>query len=117
MGGDECARGHPRGALVKRGEVCWAELETEGRRPVCILTRDEAIPTLQNVVVATITGRKRGLESEVALGPEDGMPRECAISLDNLRTVPKALLTEPITMLGPEKLAELCRALNTAVDC
>ena len=45
------------------------------------------------------------------------MPRECVISLDNLRTVPKALLTEPITMLGPERLDEICRALNTAADC
>ena len=93
------------------------ELEAEGRRPVCILTRDEAIPTLRNVVVAIITGRNRGLESEVTLGAEDGMPQECVISLDNLRTVPKALLTEPITILGAEKLTELCRALNTAVDC
>jgi len=39
------------------------------------------------------------------------------ISLDNVRTVPKALLTEPITMLASEKLADLCRALNAAVDC
>lgn len=92
-------------------------LESEGRHPVCILTRDEAIPGLRNVVVAIITGRIRGLGSEVALGPDDGMPQECAISLDNLRTVPKALLAEPITMLGAGKLNELCGALNAAVDC
>jgi mRNA interferase MazF len=69
------------------------------------------------LVVAIITGRKRGLKSEVALGPEDGMPQECVISFDNLRTVPKALLTEPITTLGAERLDELCRALNRAMDC
>lgn len=109
--------------MVKRGQVCWLELETEGRHPVCVLTRDEVLGSLRNVVVAIVTGRIRGLDSEVTLGAEDGMPRECVISLDNLRTVPKALLTEPITMLGPEKLAALCRAhpeghrLNTAVDC
>lgn len=45
------------------------------------------------------------------------MPRECVISLEDLRTVPKALLSEPITMLGVEKLNDVCRALNTAVDC
>jgi mRNA interferase MazF len=117
VGARERPRGDPRRALVARGEVCWLELPEEGRRPVCVLTREEAIPSLRNAVVAIITGRKRGLDSEVALGPEDGMPRECVISLDNLRTVPKALLTEPITMLGAEKLTELCRALNTAVDC
>jgi mRNA-degrading endonuclease toxin of MazEF toxin-antitoxin module len=58
-----------------------------------------------------------GLQSEVPLGPEDGMSAECAISLDNLRTVPKALLTEPITKLGPDKISEVCRALDYATSC
>jgi mRNA interferase MazF len=103
--------------LVSRGEVCWLELAEEGRRPVCVLTRDEAIPGLRNVVVALVTGRVRGLSSEVVLGPEDGMPKECAISLDNLRTVPKALLIEAITELGPEKMAAVCAALAAATGC
>lgn len=45
------------------------------------------------------------------------MPRPCAISLDNLRTVPKAQLVQPITMLGSDKLALLCKALRAATDC
>lgn len=85
-------------------------MEAEGRHPVCVLTRNEAIPRLDNVVVATISSRTWGLQSEVPLGPEDGMPRECAISLDNLRTVPEALLVQPITKLGPQKLDECGRA-------
>jgi mRNA interferase MazF len=103
--------------LVGRGEICWLDLADEGRRPVCVLTRDQAIPRLRNVVVALITGRVRGLQSEVPLGPEDGMPRECAISLDNLRTVPKALLIEPITKLEAEKIDAVCRAMNYASAC
>ena len=82
-----------------------------------MLTRDEAIPRLRNVVVALITGRQRGLSSEVALGPEDGMARECVVSLDNLRTVPKAQLVEPITELGGEMLDKLCQALAAASGC
>ena len=69
------------------------------------------------MVVALVTGRVRGLRSEVLLGAADGMPQECAISLDNLRTVPKALLVEPITELSSEKLDELCRALDVASGC
>ena len=84
---------------------------------MCVLTRDAAIPTLANVVVALVTTRVRGLPSEVLLGPEDGLPRPCVISLDNLRTVPKAQLVEPITTLSPEKLAALCSALRSATDC
>lgn len=42
------------------------------------------------------------------LDPDDGMPRECTISLDNLPTVPKALLVEPITQLEAAKMTEVC---------
>ena len=79
--------------MVARGEVRWPELEQEGRRPVVVLTRDEALPGLRNVVVALVTRTVRGIQTEVEIGPSDGMPIECAVSLDNLRTVPRALLT------------------------
>lgn len=59
----------------------------------------------------------RGIETEVQLDASDGMPRECAISLDNLRAVPKALLVEPITELGAGKMAEVCKALEAAAGC
>jgi mRNA-degrading endonuclease toxin of MazEF toxin-antitoxin module len=49
---------------------------------------------------------KRGVASEVPLGPDDGLPRDCALSLDNLRTVPRAQLAEPIVALA-----------NTATGC
>ncbi|MGA8354000.1 MAG: type II toxin-antitoxin system PemK/MazF family toxin [Solirubrobacteraceae bacterium] len=117
MGRDQRSRGSARRTLVRRGGVFWLELELEGRRPVCVLTRDAAIPTLANLAVALITTRVRGIPSEVPLGAEDGLPRPCAISLDNLRTVPKAQLVQPITMLGPDKLALLCKALQAATDC
>ena len=97
--------------MVARGEVCWLELEEEGRRPVLVLTRDEALPRLPNVVVALVTRTVRGIETEVAIGPADGMPVECAVSLDNLRTVSCALLTEPITKLDPARMEAVCRAL------
>lgn len=103
--------------MVARGAILWLELEDEGRRPVCVLTRNEAIPRLRNVVVALVTGRRRGLQSEVVLSPEDGMPRDCVVSLDNLRTVPKAMLTEPVTELGADRMSEVCRALDFASGC
>lgn len=45
------------------------------------------------------------------------MPVECAVSLDNLRTVPQALLTESITRLSPRRMDEICRALSQATGC
>ena len=103
--------------MVARGEVRWLELEEEGRRPVVVLTRDEAIPRLRNVVVALVTRTVRGIDTEVPLGPADGMPVECAVSLDNVRTVPRALLTEPITRLDQVKLDAICRALGRSAGC
>jgi mRNA interferase MazF len=103
--------------LVARGEVRWLELEEEGRRPVVVLTHDEALPRLRNVVVALVTRTIRGIDTEVELGPPDGMPVTCAVSLDNLRTVPRALLTEPITRLEPAKLNAVCRALRHSTGC
>jgi mRNA interferase MazF len=103
--------------VVARGEVRWLELEEEGRRPVLVLTRDAALPTLRNIVVALVTRTVRGIESEVAIGPADGMPVECAVSLDNLRTVPRALLTEPITKLEAARMDAVCRALANSAGC
>ena len=45
------------------------------------------------------------------------MPKDCALSFDDLTTVPKALLTERITRLNRAKLGELCAALKVATGC
>jgi mRNA-degrading endonuclease toxin of MazEF toxin-antitoxin module len=36
---------------------------------------------------------------------------------DNLRTVPRALLTEPITKLDPARMGAVCRALAHSAGC
>jgi mRNA interferase MazF len=103
--------------VVARGEVRWLKLEDEGRRPVVVLTRDDALPRLRNVVVALVTRSVRGIGTEVEIGPADGMPVECAVSLDNLRTVPQALLTRPITKLDATRMSAICQALAHATAC
>ena len=102
---------------MTRGEVWWMEHPAAGRRPACILTRAEAVPVLRRVVVAPATTRIRHVPSEVYLSTEDGMPRPCALSLDNLRTVPKAILTERITTLDTATMVALCRSLELATGC
>ena len=102
---------------MNRGEIWWLEHPDTGRHPVCILTRQAAIPVLTTVLVAPATTTIRDIPTEVRLGRDDGMPQECALTLDNLGPVDKALLTARITRLGAAKLAELCAALNAAVEC
>jgi mRNA interferase MazF len=102
---------------MNRGEVWWVELPDAGRRPACIVTRQAAIPVLNAVLVAPATRTVRGIPTEVPLGIGDGMPDECALAMDNLTTVPKALLTERITRLGPPKLGAVCEAVAVASGC
>jgi mRNA interferase MazF len=103
--------------MVSRGDICWLELPDEKRRPALVLTRDEAIPAMQKVIIAYLTSRIRGIPTEIPLGPEDGMPRECAVSFDNVRAVPKALLSDPITSLAGKRMREVCKALAIATGC
>jgi mRNA interferase MazF len=102
---------------VNRGEVWWLEHPEGGRRPACVLTRQGAIPVLNAVLVVPATRTVRGVPTEVELGPDDGMPADCALTFDNVGVVPKALLSQRITRLGPAKLAELCAALDVAIGC
>jgi mRNA interferase MazF len=99
---------------VNRGEVWWLEHPEAGRRPACVLTRDAAIPVLSSVLVAPATRTIRGIPTELVMTRRDGMPERCALSFDNVTTVPKALLTERITRVPDAKLDGLCSALRTA---
>jgi len=72
---------------------------------------------MRNVTVAYLTRTIRGIPSEVCLGSADGMPDECVVSLDNLRTVSQARLTDPITSLAGKRMQEVCRALAIATGC
>ena len=53
--------------LPRQGEVWWAEAEDK-RRPVLVVTRNEAIRGPEPVVVAPVT-RTVGIPTEVPLGP------------------------------------------------
>jgi mRNA interferase MazF len=72
---------------------------------------------MRKVVVAYLTSTIRGIPTEVHLEPPDGVPDECVVSLDNLRTVSKSLLSEPITSLSGARMHEVCRALAIATGC
>jgi mRNA interferase MazF len=97
-------------------EVWWAELPAPaGRRPVVLLSRNEAYAVRELVTVALVTTRIRRIPTEVMLGRGEGLPRRCVANLDSLATVPKRLLTERLATLGPAKLSAIDRALRFAL--
>jgi mRNA interferase MazF len=102
---------------VRRGEVWWYEPPNAKRRPVLILTRDEAIGRVRDVIAVPATGTIRNLDTEIEIGVADGMPIECALAIDNTLSAEKTFLAEQITTLSPEKLAAVCAKLVAATGC
>lgn len=86
-----------------------------GRRPVVLLSRDEAYAVRDFVMVAPVTGRIRRIRAEVPLGPEDGLPRPCVANLDSIATVPIANLQRRVSRLSPTKLDAIELALRFAL--
>jgi mRNA interferase MazF len=73
---------------------------------------DSRFPT---VVCALVFTRGHGLETEVAVGPEDGLKHPSWIGCDGLVSVPKGRLTDYVGALPASKLALLSRALRVAL--
>jgi mRNA interferase MazF len=103
--------------VVARGEIWWYQDPQASRRPFLILTRDEAIPVLNQLLAVPATRTIRGIPTEVPLGMSDGMPAECALTLDNVSLVRVALCTDRITRLGPDRMRDVCAALRIATVC
>jgi mRNA interferase MazF len=99
---------------VRRGEVFRAEHPEWGRRPAVVMTRDEAIGALNEVLVVLAATTIRDLPTEVRLGTEDGMSRECVLNLDHVDTVAKGFIGDRITSPSAEKPQAVCQALDVA---
>lgn len=105
-------------APPSRGEIWWCEVPEIGRRPVVVLSRDAAIPRRRRALVAPGTTTIRGVASEVVLEPgADPIPRQTALNLDALESVPIAVLVERLGRLSDDRMRQVCAALDVAVDC
>ena len=103
--------------MVARSEIWWVEHPDAGRRPFLVLTRQAAVPVLNALLAVPATRTIRQIPTEVVLDTADGMPEECALSLDNLTLVPKELFRNRITRLSVERMSEVCTALALASGC
>jgi mRNA interferase MazF len=98
---------------MRRGEIWWAELNPPaGRRPVLLLSRDEAYSVRELVAVAPVTTRICHIPSEVTLGLKDGLPKPCVINMDTITTIAKTNLQNKLTALSREKQKAVEAALH-----
>lgn len=101
---------------MKRGDVWWASLPAPvGRRPVVLLSRDEAYRARELVTVAPVTTRIRNIPVEVPLGREEGLARRCVANLDTITTIPKSTLVEFVGELSTGKVGLLDGAIAFAL--
>ena len=101
---------------MKKGEIWWAELEPPaGKRPVLLLSRDEAYAVRSLVIIAPVTTRIRSIAAEVPLTVEDGMSQACVVNLDVITTIPKDCLRSRLTILNSHKLKEIEAAIHFAL--
>ena len=101
--------------MLRQGDICWAEAEDK-RRPVVVVTRTEAIPVLDRILVAPVTRTIRSIRTEIPLDSEQGLGGPCVASFDNLQTVRKTFLSPPIGSV-PNSRRSICTALAAMSDC
>jgi mRNA interferase MazF len=93
--------------------VWWANLDK--RRPVVLLSRQEAYAVRALVIAAPVSTKVRGFAVEVRVGRGEGLPRTGVVNCDWLVTIPKDDLVERAGSLSATKLLALDDALRFAL--
>lgn len=100
---------------MTRGEIRWYTFRIpDKRRPVLVLTRDEVIDRLNEIIVAPVTRTIRGLRTEVLLTEEDGMPAASAVNFDHLSLGQRDRFGSVLCTLSEQRWPEVRKALLTA---
>jgi mRNA interferase MazF len=79
-----------------------------------VLTRNEVIDHLHEIIVVPVTRTIRGLSTEVLLSPEDGMPVVCALNFDHLSLAQRDRIGTVLCSLRESRWPEVRRALLVA---
>ncbi len=103
--------------MVAQGDIWLLEPPNGKRRPVLVVSRNEAIPVLNNLVVAPITSTIRLIPTNVPVGASEGIDHDSVASFDSLAAVPKSLLTIRLGALDGPRRPEICAALRALADC
>jgi len=100
---------------VKRGEIRWYTFALpDKRRPVLILSRNEVIDYLNEIIVVPVTRTIRGLATEVVLTQDDGMPVVSALNFDHVTLAQRTRIGPLICNLPEGRWPEVRRALMIA---
>lgn len=102
--------------MVAQGELWLMETPNDKRRPVLVVSRNEAIPVLNNVVVAPVTSTLRRIPTCIPVGRDEGLDHDGVATFDNRAAVPKFVRTTRLGALGPAGPQVMCDALRSLAD-
>lgn len=105
------------GPPASRGEVWFADVPGDKRRPVLVLSRDPMGRILHSVICAPVTSRVRGLTTEVELGAEAGLAGGSVANFDNTFLLARTRLLRRLGKAGADQMRQACAALARATGC
>ena len=86
------------------------------QRVFLIVSRQPLVDSrFSSVICAPVYSQHDGLGTQVRVGPEEGLKKECSVHCDELVSLPKGLLTDYVGYLGSGRVPELDRALTLAL--
>jgi len=104
---------------MKRGElyrVRHPSRDPKRSRIFVVVSRNALVESrFATVVCAPVCSQRRGISTEVAVGPGEGLKHESSILCDALVSLEKGALTDYVGALTDDKLIELRTALRIAV--
>jgi mRNA interferase MazF len=82
-----------------------------------VASRDTLVASrFESVICAPVYSQRRGLSTEVEVGPDEGLKHSSSILCDALVSIEKSRLTDYVGTLSPAKLADFRDALRIALD-
>ncbi len=111
---------------LRRGDLCWVDWspgrrsEQAGLRPALVVQADAANrnENYPNTVVAAVSRSGRDVPSHVRLEPtpENGLRTTSDVKCEQLQTISKERLADPIGRLGPDDMRRVSAALKRMMD-
>lgn len=98
--------------MIARGDIRWFRFEApDKRRPVLILGRDDVLLSLSQVPVIPLSTQARGLRWEVSLSASDGLPSECVLKPEWIKSVDRASIGPWIATFPAARWSEVRKAM------
>jgi mRNA interferase MazF len=105
------------GGSMNRGDIWMTNLGGKaGTRPVVVLTRQNVLKYLNNVIVAEITTKGKGYPTEVFINQKTNLPKPSFVQTDNIHTVLKKRLEKFIGTLDSDTMLEISRRVVLALE-